>query len=57
MTDSKIPPHMNPMTPSEVMEMLTATMHGPLPRETMQRVLATLAKWAPIVTAAEAGNE
>lgn len=49
MADPKIPPHMNPMTVDEVTDMLSATLHGPLPRDTMYRVYATLAAWAPIV--------
>lgn len=47
-----IPPHMDPMTPDEVTELLKSTMHGDLPRDTQQRVFATLAAWAPIVTEA-----
>ena len=46
-----IPPHMNPMTPDEVRELLGATMHGDLPRPTIQRMLATLAAWEPTVRA------
>ncbi len=45
------PPHMDPMTPAEVKDLLSATMHGVLPRHTMQRVLATLSQWAPAVQA------
>lgn len=43
------PPYMNPMTTGEVTDMLKATMHGPLPRATQQRIFATLAAWEPIV--------
>ncbi|MGB1142063.1 MAG: hypothetical protein ACPG1A_14260, partial [Halioglobus sp.] len=50
----KLPPHMNPMSPAEVHELLSATLHGDLPRDTMQRVLATLAEWKPIVERAGA---
>ena len=45
---------MHPMTPDEVNDLLKATMHGPLPRDTMQRVFATLAAWAPILVACQA---
>jgi hypothetical protein len=37
------------MTPEEVRELLTATLHGPLPQKTVQRMMATLAEWLPIV--------
>ena len=49
----KPPPHMDPMTTDEVVELLKSTMHGDLPRDTQQRVFATLAKWAPIVMRVE----
>lgn len=39
--------HIKPMTPEEVHDLLTATLHGPLPQETMNRIFATLAAWMP----------
>ena len=47
MNDIQKPPHMDPMSVAEVHKLLSATMHGPLPRPTMQRIFATLADWAP----------
>jgi hypothetical protein len=47
MTDSR-----KPMTPEEVHELLTVCLHGPLPQNTIYRMMATLAEWSPIVTAA-----
>lgn len=44
--------NITPMTPEEVRDLLTATLHGPLPNATMQRVMATLAAWGPKVEAA-----
>jgi putative heme iron utilization protein len=41
------------MTAVEVVEMLKATMHGELPRDTQQRILATLAEWAPVMLRVE----
>lgn len=43
------PPHMNPMSTTEVRALLTSTMHGALPHATMQRIFATLSEWLPIV--------
>lgn len=36
-----------PMTPREVRELLSATLHGPLPQKTVYRMMATLAEWMP----------
>lgn len=41
------PPHMDPMSADEVRELLGATLHGPLPHATVQRMMATLAAWLP----------
>lgn len=49
MDRDEIPPHMNPMTPAEVTDLLRATLHGDLPRDTQHRLLATLALWGPMV--------
>lgn len=46
-TSDSVPPHMNPMSPEEVRELLTACLHGPLPQATVQRMMATLAEWMP----------
>ena len=35
---------MEPLTDDEIRELLGATLHGSLPKETMQRVFATLAE-------------
>lgn len=37
------PGHMDPFTDDEIHELLTITLHGPLPHRTMLRVYATLA--------------
>lgn len=39
-----LPPHLNPLSDAEVQDLMEATMHGPLPHATMQRVLATLSR-------------
>jgi hypothetical protein len=44
---SELPPHMNPMTTKEVRDLMTATLHGPLPHPTVMRMMATLAAWMP----------
>jgi len=46
-TDSR-----KPLTGKEVDQLLTSCLHGPLPQGTIYRMMATLAAWAPIVTAA-----
>jgi hypothetical protein len=33
------------MTPEEVKELLSATLHGPLPQKTVYRMMATLGEW------------
>ncbi|HEY5553040.1 MAG TPA: hypothetical protein VIK52_14200 [Opitutaceae bacterium] len=42
--DRSLPPHLNPMSDAEVRELLSATLHGPLPQVTVQRLLATVAR-------------
>ncbi len=39
-----LPPHMNPMSDAEVKDLMRATMHGPLPHDTVMRLLATLSR-------------
>jgi len=43
-----------PMTVEEVEELLRATLHGPLPHNTVQRMMATLAEWKEQITPLEA---
>lgn len=42
---SKAEASRNPMSVEEVKELLTATLHGRLPEETVYRMMATLAEW------------
>ena len=38
---------MDPMSPEEVRDLLSATLHGRLPEATIQRMMATLVEWMP----------
>lgn len=49
--DKGIPPHMNPFTPGEVQDLLRTCMVGPLPTPTVQRLLATVTAWLPVMEA------
>lgn len=52
------PDHMKPMSREEIQDLLSATLHGPLPEATVQRLLATVAMLvdAPEFTVAEVGR-
>lgn len=42
-SEPELPKWMQPLANEEIMDLLKATLHGPLPKETQQRVYATLA--------------